>query len=112
MYRDDRLPDYLNDTIAYRSYPPANACWIYFILKIFGYGEGNVLFVQGAWILACAISSFELNKTKDKLDSMLIGICIMSSMYWVDTLLVDVILALSTVAAMIIIYEYRCDVQK
>lgn len=59
--RDDRLPNFSNMEIGYQSYPPATACWIYFLLKIFGYGEGKALFAQGLWMLACAISCFSFN---------------------------------------------------
>lgn len=112
VFRDDRLPNFSNIEIGYQSYPPATACWIYFLLKIFGYGEGKALFAQGLWMLACAISCFEFNKTKNKWGDILIASCILFNLRWMDSLLVDIILALSVTAAAVGIYEFRYDPQK
>ena len=112
MCQDNRLPNFMNTEIAYQSYPPATACWSYFFLKVFGYGEGKALFAQGLWMLTCAIACFEFNKTKSKWGSMLAAVCVLFSLRWLDSLVVDVILALSVTAAAVGIYEYRSDIQK
>lgn len=112
IFQDDRLPNFTNTTIGYQSYPPATACWIYFILKLFGYGEGKALFAQGFWMLVCVISMFSLNKTKSKIWDIMLTVFALFLMQEMQGLRVDIILSLVTIAGFVVISEYRNDKKK
>ena len=111
MFNDNRLPNRTNTAIGYPSYPPATACWIYFFQKIFGYSEGKALFAQGLWMISCSISCFSLNKHKNKLADLLIGIFCFFSLFWLDGLRVDIIMPWVSVALGVIIYNYRDNIE-
>lgn len=112
IFQDNRLPNFTNTTIGYQSYPPATACWIYFILRLSGYGEGKALFAQGFWMLTCVISMFSLNKTKSKIWDVMIAVFALFLMQGMGGLRVDIILSLVTIAGFIVISEYRNDNEK
>lgn len=109
IYEDGRLPNFSNIEIEYQSYPPATACWIFFVLKILGYSEARALLAQGLWMYACVISMFAVNKTRSKPGDVLIFLLALYLLRGLDDLRVDVILALVTIAAFVVAEEERAD---
>lgn len=111
MYQNNRLPNFADSTIAYQSYPPATACWIYFILKIFGYGEGKALFAQGIWMLSCVMAMFALNKSQRFEWDILIAAAALAMLHGIGLggLRVDAVLSVVTVAMCVAISEFRND---
>ncbi|MBE5833952.1 MAG: hypothetical protein E7309_04885 [Butyrivibrio sp.] len=109
MIKDNRLPNFTNTAIAYQSYPPATACWIYFVDLVIGYSEMNSLFAQSFWILSCVISLFSINKKRfvviDLFVSVFFVYVLVGTSCGLDTLKVDTLLGLTAMAGMIVVYE-------
>lgn len=109
MVKDDRLPNFMNREIYCQAYPPASACWIYFITYIFGFSERIAMFAQDSWILLGAITLFGLNKLKGK-KYILMNIIILFNVLLLfinsfDTLIVDILLASVTVTGLVVIAD-------
>ena len=115
MLIENRLPNFQTETIIFTSYPPATACFIYFICKFLGQTEGIMLLAQSMIVLASIYTIFALCKKEDK-TTYLIGI--LSCIYlilgniFIDELLVDTVLPVMGIAGLIIILYYKKDVKK
>ncbi len=86
IFRNGRLPNFTNTIISYQSYPPATACWIYFIQKIGGYSEGIAIFAQGVWMIACAATMYSFCRKENLLSGLLITIFTIFSTRWMGGL--------------------------
>lgn len=115
IYQDNRLPNFINNEIYCQSYPPATACWIYFVMKFTGYSEAIALCAQDIWIVLGAVSLFNLrdetviyNKKFILMDVIiLIGVLMYLNSF--DTLIVDVLLASVTITAFSIIADKKLN---
>lgn len=105
MYRHNRLPNFANSEITYQSYPPAAACWIWFVQYLLGYGEARALLAQGLWMTTSVICLFAVNKTRSKTGDLLVFLIAFYLLQGLDSLRVDGLLALVVVAAIVVIVE-------
>ncbi len=99
MYERDGLPNFQDTAVAYQSYPPATACWIYYVLKFTGYGENYALLAQALWSFCCGICLFALNKSRQLAGDILIGVSIVYYLKNMSDLRVDYLLAVISLAA-------------
>lgn len=58
MALDDRLPNFTNTYIAFQSYPPGSALFLYYISKFTGYHENIIIFTQAAMTAAAVLPIF------------------------------------------------------
>lgn len=111
MYQNNRLPNFTNSEIYCQSYPPATACWIYFVMKFTGYSEAIALYAQNIWIVFGAATLFNLRRDeltynkKSFLIDIMIMIVVLMYLNSFDTLIVDVLLASTTISAFTIIAD-------
>lgn len=107
--------------VIFRNYPPGTASLIYYICKILGYNEGNMLIAQSLIIPACLATLFCKAKFKNmpyliSLTAVCIAsICIMGygdSTLNMHNLMVDAVLAFVAAASIIIAYYYKNNIKK
>lgn len=112
---NDRLPNFMSDTIMFTSYPPGTACFVYYVCTFVGNSEALMLFAQSILVLSSIYPIFALCQKENK--SNLI-IAILSMIYlllgniFINNLLVDTILPIMGLAALIIIEYYKKDCKK
>lgn len=121
MLQTDMLPNFESSLIMFKSYPPATACFIYFVCKIVGNQEtvmmlGQVLITISASV---AIMGFVNDKMKNKwvyFGMVLLVLTTLGNLYIgivpYNELLVDVILTLVGGAATLILFYYKNDLKK
>lgn len=116
MWIDNRLPNFSNDLITFRSYPPGSALFIYFITTIVGKTEGNMLIAQNILSFSCMVTLFAFIRNKKNLISYFIIILssfVLSSFSTgMNSLLVDSLLPLIGLAQTSIILYYKDDLKK
>jgi len=123
--KEGRLPDSMTPLITFQSYPPGSALFIYYIIRILGYGfdlnivEGKMLFAQGMLIFSCLLTLFSLIQTRRKvLYGISIVVILVASVFLLtlemplNTLVVDTLLPLVALANTVILIGYRNDIKR
>lgn len=105
IYMNNRFPNFL-DTIYAQSYPPATACWSYFVLKIIGYTEGRALIAQNVAMACFAATMFSFNKKRTLIGDIMIFTGIFPCLRLLDALTVDVILGTAIIAGFAIFANF------
>lgn len=110
----NHLPNFQNTTILFQSYPPASACFIYYICKLSITSEAMMLFAQGMLTFAAILPIFAFAKSKSKilLTLLMTGtfLCfILLNNYIFYMLLVDTLLSCLGIAGWAIILYYLKD---
>ena len=72
MWLKNRLPNFSDTVISYKTYPPGSAVFIYYITKIIGKSEGKMLIAQNILLLSCALTLFAFIKNKKRVVSYLV----------------------------------------
>lgn len=124
----NRLPNFENLTIAFNSYPPGSALFIYYFMKITGISEGRAIIGQMFIILSSLltlfsftsyplISSEKQNKSNFKNISMnvavtLVSLYLLNGPSSIRNLLVDTLLIVIGVALFALIYFYMYSPHK
>ncbi len=123
IYRDAAFPNFQDTLITFQSYPLGSASFIWYVCKVIGYSEGLTMFAHSALILSCALTLFMFTKqikgiTKWVADIVagifcIVGICYGGALAnGPFNLLVDKLLAFIAIAAFIIVYKYRFELNK
>lgn len=116
MWLKNRLPNFSDTVISYKTYPPGSAVFIYYITKIIGKSEGKMLIAQNILLLSCALTLFAFIKNKKRVVSYLV--LAVSSFFMLtlplslQSLLVDTLLPLLAVANAAVMVYYRKDILK
>ncbi len=119
----DRLPNFSTQEVAYQSYPPGTAMWIYLVCKLIGYSEGYALVAQGIMVCSALFTLFSLVgqglQKNNRIFSIwqyiiLLGAVIYMLQYNIrlDSLQVDHVLSVLCIAGMCIIICTRDDASK
>jgi|GEM_PF-1916688 len=114
MWMFDWLPNFNSDAILFKTYPPGSALYVYYVVRVLGLSEPNLLIGQFYLMLTPVLAMTALLKDKVKLS---VGVLFaLTSMLIVhpapDTLLVDTLLALMGLAVITVIFYYRNDIKK
>lgn len=116
MWMDNRLPNFSNIMINFKSYPPGSALFIYYITKIIGQTEGNMLIAQNILALSCILTLFSFIRNKKFIGYYIIVIVLSPIMLSLPSnmkdLLVDSLLALFALANSALIIYYKSDLKK
>lgn len=116
MWLKNRLPNFSDTVISYKTYPPGSAVFIYYITKIIGKSEGKMLIAQNILLLSCALTLFAFIKNKKRVISYLA--LAVSSFFMLtlpvslQSLLVDTLLPLLAVANAAVMVYYRNNILK
>ncbi|MCI6377192.1 MAG: hypothetical protein MR842_05485 [Clostridiales bacterium] len=73
LLENDALPTFRDADISFQNYPPGSACWVYYICRFAGGGEGMMLFAQAALMLACLLPLFGLNRRRHAAGAAAVG---------------------------------------
>ncbi len=116
MLISGHLPNFTSTRIFFKAYPPGTACFIYYICKYCGNAESIMLIAQTSMILASSYTIFAFCNRKNKVN-YIIGIlfsifAIISNVFFIDQLLVDIVLVVMGIAGLCIILYYKDDVKK
>lgn len=68
-----RCPTFRDVDISFQNYPPGSACWVYFLCRFAGGGEGMMLFAQATLMLACLLPVFGLNRKRPAVGAAVAG---------------------------------------
>lgn len=121
MLQTDMLPNFESELIMFKSYPPATACFIYFVCKFVGNTDismmlGQILITVSASVAVLGIVN---ERMKNKFLYSLIIILIISTLFNIyigivpyNELLVDVVLTLVGVASTIMLFYYSKQMKK
>lgn len=122
MYYDSAFPNFQDPVIYFQSYPLGSAGFIWYVCRCVGYSEGNTMFAQNALLLSCALPFFMLPRQVKHGKGIayiiaglmcVIGVCggnnIANGPFH---LLVDKLLAYIAIAAFVIVYHYRKQLEK
>ena len=116
MWMDNRLPNFSNIMINFKSYPPGSALFIYYITNIIGKTEGNMLIAQNILSLSCILTLFSFMRNKKFLCYYIVIIVLSPFMLSfpsnMNDLLVDSLLALFALANSALIIYYKSDLKK
>lgn len=115
FFQNDCLPSSANSFILFQSYPPGSACWIYFVARILGAQESAYLLAQSFLVLAylsVLFVFFENRRWYDLLLTLIGIILIYSNVLKPTSLSVDVLLAASGLAAVLVVYRSRASLTK
>lgn len=115
MIITNRLPNFQSTVIAFNSYPPGTACFIYFVCKYLGNSESIMLFAQSLLILSSLYTLFSLCNKNSKINYIIVfGIIayILISNIFITDLLVDTVLPVMGISGLLIILYYKNDSKK
>lgn len=116
MSETNRLPNFSSQEIAYQSYPPATACFLYFICAVVGYYESMAMTGQALLVLSCLLAPFALVKRKacgvQYAVLTLFAVYALQFNVALDDLKVDNLLPLTAFAAICIALYYWHEPQK
>ena len=118
MVITEAIPTAESAAIDFKNYPLGASCFIYYVCKMIGYGEGCMLFAQGLLICSCLYAIFGIVSEKKRfLLYMVLGtglsvLTLFNITIRVNTLLVDFILPVLTLAIIATGYQYRHDFKK
>lgn len=122
MYYDSAFPNFQDPVIYFQSYPLGSAGFIWYVCRCVGYSEGITMFAQNALILSCVLPFFMLARQVKYGKGIayitaglmcVIGVCGGSNMAnGPFHLLVDKLLAYIAIAAFVIVYHYRKQLEK
>lgn len=73
LLENDALPTFRDVDISFQNYPPGSACWVYFLCRFAGGGEGMMLFAQATLMLACLLPVFGLNRKRPAVGAAVAG---------------------------------------
>lgn len=73
LLENDALPTFRDVDISFQNYPPGSACWVYFLCRFAGGGEGMMLFAQATLMLACLLPLFGLNRKRPAVGAAVAG---------------------------------------
>ncbi|MGF1983259.1 MULTISPECIES: hypothetical protein [Lactococcus] len=113
LFIENRLPEATDTIITYNNYPIGSSLYLYYISKFVGFTDGILMIGQFLMITAAQYSLF--NTVKDK-RRILPNAIIFSSFGIItylnfsiryDNLLVDLLIAVITISAISIIYDYN-----
>ncbi len=113
MLITEGIPTASSAAIDFKNYPLGTSAFIYYVCKMIGYGEGCMLFAQGLLIFSCIYAVFGIIEEKKRF--LLYGVlgCGLAALapfnisIRINTLLVDFILPILTLAIIAVIYQYR-----
>lgn len=103
MAGTNRLPNFLTTEVAYKTYPPLSACWIYFVTRCVGYSENASLLAQYLFTFSCVITIMQLwSRASENWGAILSLLCCLFLFTFsnipIDDLKVDNLVTLLTVA--------------
>ena len=116
MLLKNRLPNFSDAIISYKTYPPGSALFIYYITRIIGKTEGKMLIAQNILLLSCVLTLFSFIENKKRVISYIM--LSVSSLFLIilplslDFLLVDTLLPFLALANTAAIIYYRKDIIK
>lgn len=105
IFYSNRLPNFSDEIIMFQSYPTGAATFIYFVVKILGFSEGNVFFAQFIIYLVCIMPLFSFVKNKKLIPVTIISLYSLYLLFgnlgmrtvYVDTLLTCISLAVTAI---------------
>lgn len=103
----NRFPNFTDEIVTFQSYPTGSAGFIYFVVKILGFSEGNMFFAQSLIYLSCIIPLFAFIKNKNFLSYIsiiLYFLYLIFGNYGMRTIYVDTILSCVSIAITAIIF--------
>ncbi len=116
MFITEAIPNASSELIDFKNYPLGVSSFIYYVCKLIGYNEGNMLFAQGLLIYSCIYAIFGIIEEKKRfllymvLGTSLSVLAIFNISIRINTLLVDFILPVLTLATIASIYKYRNNI--
>ncbi|MHB1454390.1 MAG: hypothetical protein ACYCYM_10620 [Saccharofermentanales bacterium] len=112
---NNRLPNFLDTTIVFQSYPPGSACFIYYVCKIVSGSESMMMFAQALLIFSSLTAVFGVVKKNKPIGFLLAAsFCVFVISYNLSlySLLVDLLLPALGLASVLIANEYRENPKK
>ena len=121
MLQIDSLPNINSTLVTFKSYPPATACFLYFVCKIAGSQEVVMMLGQVLITVSASITflGFINEKLKNKFIIFIIVVLLFTTIGYIyigivpyNELLVDTILTLVATASIAILYYYKNNLKK
>ena len=115
MLRTNSFPTAANSFISFQSYPPGSACFIYFVSRVLGAKEGFFLFAHAMLTLSYLVPLFTFfNKHRwyDLLLPLVGCVLIYTNVLDPNCMGVDVLLAATGLAGVVMIYRYRASLAR
>lgn len=121
MLQIDSLPNINSTLVTFKSYPPATACFLYFVCKIAGSQEVVMMLGQVLITVSASITflGFINEKLKNKFIIFIIVVLLFTTIGYIyigivpyNELLVDTILTLVATSSMAILYYYKNNLKK
>lgn len=103
--------------IEFTNYPTGTACWIYFVCTVVGTGENCMILAQALLIFTALYAVFGIIEERGRfllIAALGTGLSLLSLFNFavrINTLLVDFVLPVLTLAAIALIYRHRRDPQ-
>lgn len=110
MIITNKLPNFQSNLILFNSYPPATACFVYFVCKYLGSTEAIMLLGQSILILSSLYTICAFCKKENKVNYIILFgtiFYILVSNIFITELLVDTVLPVMGLGALVIILYYN-----
>lgn len=120
MFLDNRLPNFENPLIMFKTYQPGSACFIYYFGFLAGKTEGSMIVAQNYMVIAYLFSLFAFTnkKTKNK-NSYILKVLLIAFYIFIlfgnvifNELLVDTLISAMSISSFAIMYHFKDNLKK
>lgn len=123
MFLDNRLPNFENPVIDFKSYQPGSACFIYYVGLLTGKSEGSMIIAQNYLLASYFFSLLVFTDSKRQqlhtrkkyiLKIMLVSLYLfmLFGNIMFNDLLVDTLIAVMSLCSFVILYYFKDDLTK